>query len=54
MVDPLDDDELLSAMLALADPVAASRLGGLAREASRRFTWRAVAERILAAVQHDG
>jgi glycosyltransferase involved in cell wall biosynthesis len=50
LVDPFDDDALLSAMLALADPDTASQLGALARERSTRFTWLAVAERILDAL----
>jgi glycosyltransferase involved in cell wall biosynthesis len=49
-VDPNDDRALLAAMLELADPDTAARLGALARARSRLFTWRAVAERLLAAL----
>jgi glycosyltransferase involved in cell wall biosynthesis len=48
VVHPDDDEELLAAMLRLGDPATAARVGAAARERSRRFTWRAVAERMLA------
>lgn len=54
VVDPGDDDALLEAMLQLADPETAQRLGALAREHSALFTWRAVAERLLRALRPPG
>jgi glycosyltransferase involved in cell wall biosynthesis len=54
VVDPGDDDALLDAMLELAVPETAQRLGGFAREHSAQFTWRAVAERLLRALQPPG
>lgn len=47
LVDPTDSGALLGAMLELANPEVARRLGDRARERALRFTWRAVAERIL-------
>jgi hypothetical protein len=38
----------------VADPDTASRLGQLAFEHSARFTWRAVAERMLRALRPEG
>jgi glycosyltransferase involved in cell wall biosynthesis len=50
VVDPRDDEAIADAMLQLADPATAARLGELARARAPRFTWRAVAERLLRAV----
>lgn len=49
VVDPRDPNALLAAMLELADPDTARRLGALAREHSLLFTWRKVAERLVRA-----
>ncbi len=54
IVDPSDDDGLLDAMRALADPGTAARLGAIALERSRLFTWRAVSERLLRALALPG
>jgi glycosyltransferase involved in cell wall biosynthesis len=54
LVDPLDDDAIASAMLDLADPETAARLGARALARSPRFTWRAVAERLLRALEPPG
>jgi len=54
LVDPGDDDALVAAMHELADPATAARLGALAHERSRLFTWRAVAERLLRALDFPG
>ena len=51
IVDPLDDDRLLEAMRALCDPATAARLGGLARQQSSLFTSRAMAGRLLRALE---
>lgn len=48
VVDPTDEEELRIAMLELADPDRAAALGALATRRAARFTWRAVAERLLA------
>jgi glycosyltransferase involved in cell wall biosynthesis len=50
LVEPGDVPALAASMLDLCDPALAARLGRLARENSDRFTWRAVAERVLAAL----
>lgn len=50
LVDPLDDDSILAAMRALADPDTAARMGAAAKERSALFTWRAVVERLLDAL----
>lgn len=47
VVDPADDDALLAAMRRLADPEAAARMGAVAKERSRLFSWDAVAGRLL-------
>lgn len=49
LVDPEDDGALLAAMTELADAERAEELGHVAREHARPYTWRGVAERILAA-----
>jgi Glycosyl transferases group 1 len=50
VVDPLDDDGVLEAMRALCDPATAARLGGLAQRRSSLFTTRAMAGRLLRAL----
>lgn len=50
VVDPLDDDGLLETMRALCDPATAARLGGLAQRRSSLFTSRAMAGRLLRAL----
>ena len=50
LVDPQDRAGLLAAMRRLCAPEEARRLGGLAREHARGFTWAAVAERVLEAL----
>jgi glycosyltransferase involved in cell wall biosynthesis len=54
LVDPLDDDAIAGAMLQLADPATAARLGAHALARSPLFTWRAVAERLLRALGLPG
>ena len=49
-VDPGDDEALLDAMLELADPDTARELGERARERSALFTWRAMAARVMRAL----
>jgi glycosyltransferase involved in cell wall biosynthesis len=49
VVDPTDPDALAGALLALADPDTARRMGDAGRHRLReRFTWPVVADRILA------
>jgi glycosyltransferase involved in cell wall biosynthesis len=50
VVDPADGEALLEAMRAFADPAAAQRIGAAAQARSKLFTWRAVAERIVRAL----
>lgn len=50
VVHPADEDALLAAMLELADPDTARRLGAAARERAELFTWQAVGERMLRAL----
>jgi glycosyltransferase involved in cell wall biosynthesis len=50
LVDPDDEDGLVRAMAELADPERARALGRAALENARRFTWEAVARRVLAAL----
>jgi hypothetical protein len=50
IVDPLDDEGLLQAMRRLCDPEIAARLGELAIRQSRLFTSRALAGRLLRAL----
>jgi glycosyltransferase involved in cell wall biosynthesis len=50
LVRPGDEEGLLGAMLELSNPDTAMRMGAAALERSGRFTWRAVAERVLAAL----
>jgi glycosyltransferase involved in cell wall biosynthesis len=54
VVDPLDHQQIYAAMLALADPQTAQRLGAAARRHSELFTWRKVAERLLRALAIPG
>lgn len=54
LVDPLDDDAILAAMLELSDPELACRLGAIALERSALFTWEKVAERLLRALDLPG
>lgn len=54
VVDPAARGELIDAMLQLCDPVEAARLGALAREHARHFTWRKVAERLVRAFAIPG
>jgi glycosyltransferase involved in cell wall biosynthesis len=53
-VDPLDHGQIYEAMLKLADPQTAQRLGALARRHSQLFTWRKVAERLIRALDLPG
>jgi glycosyltransferase involved in cell wall biosynthesis len=53
-VDPLDTEQIYEAMLRLADPETARRLGALARRHSEMFTWRKVAERLIRALDLPG
>lgn len=50
VVDPADREELTRAMLELADPATAQRLGALAAEQAEIWSWRATAERLLRAL----
>jgi glycosyltransferase involved in cell wall biosynthesis len=50
IVDPGDEEGLLSAMLRLADPATARRMGESAQARSALYTWRKVAERLLRAL----
>lgn len=50
-VHPDDEDGLLAAMRDLADPARAKLLSRRARARSARYTWRAVGERLLRALQ---
>jgi hypothetical protein len=50
VVDPTEPAQLTDAMRALADPATAQRLGALAHEHAKLFTWRKVAERVVRAI----
>jgi glycosyltransferase involved in cell wall biosynthesis len=50
VVDPTDDDALVAAMLRLADPATAARMGERARRRSALFTWDQVARRLVGAL----
>ena len=50
VVDPLRPEEIFEAMLTLADPDTARRMGELAYRHSAPFTWRKVAERLIRAM----
>lgn len=54
VVDPSSETALRDAMLELADPETAQRLGERAREHAALLTWRAVGERLLRALQPPG
>lgn len=54
LVDPDDDEALTEAMLAMAGPDKAERLGVIARSRSSEITWRATAERVLTALGLEG
>jgi glycosyltransferase involved in cell wall biosynthesis len=54
VVEPGDDDALLEAMFELAVPETARRLGELALAHSTLFTWRAVGERTIRALEPPG
>jgi glycosyltransferase involved in cell wall biosynthesis len=54
LVDPLDDEGLYQAMRELSNPATAEALGAIARERAPLFSWRAVAERIVRALQLPG
>lgn len=51
LVDPTDEGALTAAMLELAEPETARRLGELAYRHAAPFTWRAVGERLLRALR---
>jgi glycosyltransferase involved in cell wall biosynthesis len=52
VVDPMDPDALAAAMLEMADPPAARRMGEAGRRRmEERFTWNAVAGRMLAELE---
>jgi glycosyltransferase involved in cell wall biosynthesis len=50
VVDPGDDDLLLAAMRRLSDPETAARMGAAGQRRAERFTWDAVARRLLRAL----
>ncbi len=54
LVDPHDPAQLVGAMLQLADPATAQRLGELARTHAAGLTWRKVAERVVRALAVPG
>ncbi len=54
VVDPLQPERIIEAMLTLADPETARAMGELARRHSRLFTWRKVAERLVRATGIPG
>jgi glycosyltransferase involved in cell wall biosynthesis len=54
LVDPTDDDALTEAMLELADPENARRLGERAYLHAAPFTWQATGERLLRALRPPG
>ena len=54
VVDPEDELALLGAMIELSNPEVARRLGGLAMRRAPLFTWKAVAGRILRALDLPG
>ena len=53
-VDPSDQPGLVNAMLELCDPDLARELGDRARLRSDLYTWQAVAERVLRAIEPEG
>ncbi len=54
LVDPHDPRGLTQAMLSLADPAAACRLGRLGAEHAENLTWEKVAERLIRALAIPG
>jgi glycogen synthase len=50
VVDPHQPEQIVAAMLELADPATAQRLGELAHRNAELFTWRKVAERMIRAL----
>lgn len=54
LVDPEDEAAIYRAMVRLANPEEARRLGAAAQRRSGRFTWRKVAERIVRALDLPG
>jgi glycosyltransferase involved in cell wall biosynthesis len=54
LVDPSDEAALVEAMTALCDPERAFRMGAVALERSRFFTWAIVAERIARVLGFQG
>jgi glycosyltransferase involved in cell wall biosynthesis len=54
VVDPEDQAALVSAMLELSDARTAARVGAAARRHAEAYTWQAVAERILRALDLPG
>jgi glycosyltransferase involved in cell wall biosynthesis len=52
-VDPTDDRALLEAMMALSEPTVARATGAKAHTHAQRYTWDAVAERLLRALRPD-
>jgi glycosyltransferase involved in cell wall biosynthesis len=50
LIDPSNERALVEAMVAMCDPEWARSMGAAARNRSRLFTWRAVAERIADAL----
>jgi glycosyltransferase involved in cell wall biosynthesis len=54
VVDPSDPTALVTAMLELADPETAQRLGALAVAHSALLTWQTVGERVLRALRLPG
>ncbi len=53
VIDPYDLQALQSAMLLLCDPETAARMGAAAKMRSALFTWPAVAERLLRALDGE-
>ncbi|MGA2454095.1 MAG: glycosyltransferase family 4 protein [Solirubrobacteraceae bacterium] len=54
VVDPHENDQIYAAMLELANPQTAQRLGELAGRHASLFTWRKVAERLVRALAIPG
>jgi glycosyltransferase involved in cell wall biosynthesis len=54
VVDPRHPEQIVAAMLKLADPDTAKRLGDLAHRHAGLFTWRKVAERMIRALAIPG
>jgi hypothetical protein len=51
VVPPGDEEALWEAMLELSEPGTAARMGAAALDRSSRFTWGAVARRVMAAIE---